>query len=480
MAFIPFLLILIPLFGGIAVLVWPSDNTDKVKKISLGLALATLAVAVSMMGLFDYSKSHFMQMQWEPFMLPMLGVDGLSLFFVLLTAVLVPLGMLASWSGIEKSINRYYGLFLILESFIIGSFLADNLLAFYIFFEAVLVPMFFLIGIWGGKERVAAAFKFFLYTMAGSVLLMVGMVFLYYLIITKQSLSEGYQHVLFWCFLLAFAVKVPMWPVHTWLPAAHVQAPTGVSMILAGVLLKMGGYGFIRFMLPIAPIACYEWRWLLMGLSAVAIVYGSLVALAQVNMKRLVASSSIAHMGVVTLGIFSTTLIGLTGAVFHMISHGVVSAGLFFVVGILYQRTKSLDIADYGGVAKAMPLLAIGFLILTCAGMGVPGTSGFVGELMVMIGTYKVHPIWAATIAVGLVLGAVYGLRLYGNTMFGPLNKNLPALPKLDGVEKVVLGTLVGLTLLLGLYPNCVLKAVEKSTLKTHHWVQSVKEARSE
>ena len=480
MAVIPFLLIFIPLLGGAVVLVWPSDNADKVKKISLGVALTTLAVASLMMGLFDYSKSNFLQMQWEPFKLPMLGVDGLSLFFVLLTAVLVPLGMLASWLGIEKSINRYYGLFLILESLIIGSFLAANLLDFYIFFEAVLVPMFFLIGIWGGKERIAAAFKFFLYTMAGSVLLMVGVVFLFYLIMTKQGISEGHQHVVFWCFFLAFAVKVPMWPVHTWLPAAHVQAPTGVSMILAGVLLKMGGYGFIRFMLPIAPIACYEWRWLLMGLSAVAIVYGSLVALAQTNMKRLVAYSSIAHMGVVTLGMFSATLIGLTGAVFHMISHGVVSAGLFFVVGILYQRTQSLDIADYGGVAKAMPLLAIGFLILTCAGMGVPGTSGFIGELMTLIGTYKVHPIWAATIAIGLVLSAIYGLRLYGNTMFGPLNKNLPTMSKLEGVEKVVLGILVVLTLLLGLYPNCILKTVEKSTLKTHRWVQSVKQVSGE
>jgi len=275
-------------------------------------------------------------------------------------------------------------------------------------------------------------------------------------------------------FLASFAVKVPMWPVHTWLPAAHVQAPTGVSMILAGVLLKMGGYGLIRFMLPYAPVPSYEWRWVIMALSVVAVIYASLVALAQTNMKKLVAYSSIAHMGVVTLGIFSASLGGLTGAVFHMISHGLVSAGLFFVVGLLYQRTQSLEIKDYGGVAKAMPLLAVGFMVLTCASMGVPGTSGFVGELLVIIGAYGLHPLWAAGIAMGLILAAIYSLKLYSGVMFGPAHGAAPQLPKLSFREKIILGPLAGLILLLGLCSSLILKPIEASTKVIHQqWMRA-------
>jgi|AntRauTorckE6833_2_1112554.scaffolds.fasta_scaffold06662_2 NADH-quinone oxidoreductase subunit M len=481
MNFVLPLLIFLPLAGSLTLMLWRFQSETAAQKTAVGFSVATLVWSLILCASFDFSSSEMQVVckLWNR--IPLLYVDGLSIFFVLLTTILVPLCLLASWHGIEKNIHRYLALFLLLESLILGSFLVHPPILFYVFFEATLVPMFFLIGVWGGKDRVAAAIKFFLYTMAGSVLMLIGIISLYHasLVAENQMLDvlpfeARLQLVVGIGFLASFAVKVPMWPVHTWLPAAHVQAPTGVSMILAGVLLKMGGYGLVRFMLPYAPMPSYEWRWVMMALSVVAVIYASLVALAQTNMKKLVAYSSIAHMGVVTLGIFSASLVGLTGAVFHMISHGLVSAGLFFVVGLFYQRTRSLEIKDYGGVAKVMPLLAVGFMVLTCASMGVPGTSGFVGELLVIIGAYGLHPLWAAGIAMGLILAAIYSLKLYSGVMFGPVPGAAPRLPKLSFREKMILGPLVGLILLLGLYPTLILKPIEASTQKIHQqWMRA-------
>ena len=394
-----------------------------------------------------------------------LGIDGISIFFVLLSTLLTLVCVIASWQAITERVREYMISFLVLEIFMIGTFCALDLVTFYIFFEGVLIPMFLIIGVWGGPRRVYSAFKFFLFTLAGSVLMLLAIFAIYYETKTTnlidlfafakdKGLDPTLQKWLWLAFFASFAVKVPMWPVHTWLPDAHVEAPTAGSVILAGVLLKMGAYGFIRFSLPILPDASVFFTPLIYTLSAVAIVYTSLVALAQEDMKKLIAYSSVAHMGYVTIGIFTATQQGVEGALIQMLSHGVVSAALFLCVGVVYDREHSRMIAHYGGLVHRMPHYAFVFMLFMLASVGLPGTSGFVGEVLVLIGAFEVNTWVALFVASGMVLGAAYMLWLYRRVIFGLLTKdNLAGILDLSLREKLVFAPLILLVLWMGIYP---------------------------
>ena len=394
-----------------------------------------------------------------------LGVDGISMPFILLSTFLTPLSVLASWHSIKQRVREFMIAFLVLETMMVGMFASLDLMMFYLFFEGVLIPMFLIIGIWGGPRRVYAAFKFFLYTLLGSVLMLICIMIMYLQAGTTDipalsnfSFSSQYQFWLFIGFFASFAVKVPMWPFHTWLPDAHVEAPTAGSMILAGILLKMGGYGFIRFSLPMFPDASLYFAPFIFVLSIVAIIYTSLVALAQTDMKKLIAYSSVAHMGFVTIGIFTFNEQGITGAMFQMISHGLVSAALFFCVGVVYDRLHTREINDYGGVADVMPNYAMFFMIMMLASVGLPGTSGFIGEILVLVGAYKASSSLAFFAATGLVLGATYMLWLYRRVVFGRAEKGeVIRMPALTNRE---IGILVPLTIFIlwfGVYPASLL-----------------------
>ncbi|MGC6412506.1 MAG: NADH-quinone oxidoreductase subunit M [Candidatus Puniceispirillaceae bacterium] len=394
-----------------------------------------------------------------------LGIDGISMPFILLSTFLTPLAILASWKAIQYRVRDYMIAFLVLETMMIGMFASLDLLMFYLFFEGVLLPMFIIIGVWGGPRRVYAAFKFFLYTLAGSVLMLVCMMTMFVQegttdipLLAEASFSPALQFWLFLGFFASFAVKVPMWPVHTWLPDAHVEAPTAGSMILAGVLLKMGGYGFIRFSLPMFPDASELFAPYIFVLSVIAVIYTSLVALAQKDMKKLIAYSSVAHMGFVTIGIFSLNEQGIAGAMFQMISHGLVSAALFFCVGVVYDRLHTRDIAAYGGVADAMPRYATYFMFMMLASVGLPGTSGFVGEMLVLVGAWQAASWGAFLAATGLVLGAAYMLWLYRRVVFGVLEKpEVKEMARLDQREVAIFIPLTILVLWLGVYPASLL-----------------------
>ena len=405
-----------------------------------------------------------------------LGIDGISLFFIILTAILTPLCILASWESIKFRIKEYMIAFLLLEALVIGVFCALDLLLFYVFFEAMLIPMFLIIGIWGGEKRVYAAIKFFLYTLAGSLFLLVAIIYIYlhtgelnipnlYALVPKFSLLE--QKLLWIAFFISFAVKVPMWPVHTWLPDAHVQAPTAGSVILAGILIKMGAYGFLRFSLPMLPEASHHYAHLMFVLSAIAIIYASAVALVQTDMKKLIAYSSVAHMGFVTMGIFAFNQQAVEGALMQMISHGVVSAALFLAVGVLYDRMHTKEISKYGGVVNKMPVFAGIFMLFTLASIGLPGTSGFVGEMLVMVGVFKVSKLYALLAATSLVLGAAYMLWLYKRVMFGVINNSqVEELKDLSCRELLIFTPLAVLTILLGIYPSIVTEALHAPVLE--------------
>ena len=394
-----------------------------------------------------------------------LGIDGISMPFILLSTFLTPLAILASWKAIQYRVRDYMIAFLVLETMMIGMFASLDLLMFYLFFEGVLLPMFIIIGVWGGPRRVYAAFKFFLYTLAGSVLMLVCMMTMFVQegttdipLLAEASFSPALQFWLFLGFFASFAVKVPMWPVHTWLPDAHVEAPTAGSMILAGVLLKMGGYGFIRFSLPMFPDASELFAPYIFVLSVIAVIYTSLVALAQKDMKKLIAYSSVAHMGFVTIGIFSLNEQGIAGAMFQMISHGLVSAALFFCVGVVYDRLHTRDISAYGGVADAMPRYAAYFMFMMLASVGLPGTSGFVGEMLVLVGAWQAASWVAFLAATGLVLGAAYMLWLYRRVVFGVLEKpEVKEMARLDQREVAIFIPLTILVLWLGVYPASLL-----------------------
>jgi len=400
-----------------------------------------------------------------------LGVDGISMPFILLSTFLTPLSILASWKSITHRVRDYMIAFLVLEVMMVGMFASLDMLMFYLFFEGVLIPMFIIIGVWGGAERVYAAFKFFLYTLLGSVLMLVCMLVMYHLAGTTDipalaefAFSPELQFWLFLGFFASFAVKVPMWPVHTWLPDAHVQAPTAGSMILAGVLLKMGGYGFIRFSLPMFPDASEYFAPFIFVLSIVAVIYTSLVALAQSDMKKLIAYSSVAHMGFVTIGIFTLTEQGIAGAMFQMISHGLVSAALFFCVGVVYDRLHTREISAYGGVVDAMPRYAAFFMFMMLASVGLPGTSGFVGEMLVLVGAWEASHWVAIFAATGLILGACYMLWLYRRVVFGRAEK--PEVLEMAGLDRREVMIFVPLTILVlwfGVYPSTLLDVMAYS-----------------
>jgi NADH-quinone oxidoreductase subunit M len=390
-----------------------------------------------------------------------LGVDGISMPFVLLSTLLTPLCVIASWDAIKVRVKEFMIAFLVLETLMVGMFCALDLFVFYIFFEGVLIPMFLIIGVWGGPRRVYSAFKFFLFTLAGSVLMLLGILMIFFQtetsdirILLTTYLPAGMQTWLWLAFFASFAVKVPMWPVHTWLPDAHVEAPTAGSVILAGVLLKMGGYGFLRFSLPMFPVASELFTPLVFTLSVVAVIYASLVALAQEDMKKLIAYSSVAHMGFVTAGTFSVTQQGIEGAMIQMLSHGVVSAALFLIVGVIYDRIHTRMIARYDGLVERMPQYALVFMVFMLASVGLPGTSGFVGEFLVLVGLFQVDTWVALLCASGMVLGAAYMLYLYRRVIFGVMTKaDLKAISDLAWKERVVFAPLVAIVFWMGIYP---------------------------
>ncbi len=444
-----------------------------IKHLSFFSSLFVLAFAIFMYYHFDPADASFQFVEKHSWFGDVgisyhLGVDGISIYFILLSAFLTPVCVLASWNSIKTCIKEYMIAFLVLESFMIGAFSALDSILFYVFFEGVLLPMFLIIGIWGGGRRIYASYKFFLYTLLGSVLMLLALLTLYIqsgttdiTVLMAQPVVPSLQKWLWLAFFASFAVKLPMWPVHTWLPDAHVEAPTAGSVILAGVLLKMGGYGFLRFSLPMLPDASLYFAPFIMTLSVMAIIYASLVALVQEDMKRLVAYSSVAHMGFVTLGLFSFTTQGIEGAVFQMLSHGLISAALFLCVGVLYDRLHTREIGRFGGLVKNMPNFAVVFMVFTLGAVGLPGTSGFIGEFLTLLGAYSTNTYAAVFAASGLVLGAAYMLLFYRRIVFGPQdNQDVANMEDINIYEKIIFVPLIIMVLYLGLFPNVVLDRV--------------------
>ncbi|AWC23451.1 MULTISPECIES: NADH-quinone oxidoreductase subunit M [Aminobacter] len=468
----------LPLVGAFLILLIRDDGDAarrNIRNVALLTTVFTFAVSLLIWIYFDNAETGFQFVEkaaWlDSGISYHMGVDGISMLFVILTTFLMPLCILASWESVEKRVKEYMISFLVLETLMIGVFCALDIVLFYVFFEAVLIPMFIIIGVWGGKRRVYASFKFFLFTLLGSVLMLLAVMAMFWQAGTTDIptlLSHGFpanmQTWLWLAFFASFAVKMPMWPVHTWLPDAHVEAPTAGSVILAGILLKMGGYGFLRFSLPMFPLASEFFAPLVFALSVVAIIYTSLVALMQEDMKKLIAYSSVAHMGYVTMGIFSMNQEGVQGAIFQMLSHGLVSGALFLCVGVVYDRMHTRDIAAYGGLVNNMPKYAVAFLIFTMANVGLPGTSGFVGEFLTLFGIFKVNTWVALLAATGVILSAAYALWLYRRVVFGALTKeSLKGLFDLSGREKVVLYPLVILVIFYGVYPAPVFDATAAS-----------------
>jgi NADH-quinone oxidoreductase subunit M len=444
------------------------------KWIALVTTLATLALSVLLVVQFNPHVAGFQFVEEAPWFAGLnyrLGVDGISVLFVLLTAFLMPICIAASWTSIEKRVLEYMIAFLILETLVIGVFVALDIVLFYIFFEFGLVPMFLIIGIWGGQRRVYAAFKFFLYTLLGSVLMLAAILAMIGISHTSSipelmtyHFSPAIQTWLWLAFFASFAVKMPMWPVHTWLPDAHVEAPTAGSVILAGILLKLGGYGFMRFSLPMFPAASHQFTPLIFALSVIAVVYTSLVAFRQVDIKKLIAYSSVAHMGFVTMGIFSGNAVGEQGALFQMLSHGVISGALFLCVGVVYDRMHTREIAFYGGLVERMPWYAATFMLFTMGNVGLPGTSGFVGEILTMTGTYGVSTWTAIVAATGVIFSAVYALTLYRRVVFGTItNPKLAGIGDLDWREVAIFAPLIAATLVLGVQPGLVMNITQAS-----------------
>jgi NADH-quinone oxidoreductase subunit M len=462
----------LPMVGALFIMALRGDDEASRRNarwVALWTTTITFAVSLLLVWRFDPSSPEFQFVEKQPwlggFSSYHMGVDGISLPFVILTTALMPICIIASWGPIQTRVKEYMIAFLALETLMIGTFSALDLVLFYLFFEGGLIPMFLIIGVWGGPRRVYASFKFFLYTLLGSVLMLLAIMAMYWQAGTtdipglmRHAFPHGMQTWLWLAFFASFAVKMPMWPVHTWLPDAHVEAPTAGSVILAAILLKMGGYGFLRFSLPMFPLASHDLAPLVFTLSVVAIVYTSLVALVQEDMKKLIAYSSVAHMGFVTMGIFAATTQGVAGGIFQMISHGIVSGALFLCVGVVYDRMHTREIAAYGGLVNRMPLYAVVFMVFTLANVGLPGTSGFVGEFLALIGTFRTN-MWVATIAsLGVILSAAYALWLYRKVVFGEITR--PALRTIGDLnfrEVVVLAPLVVLTILFGFYPNPIL-----------------------
>jgi NADH-quinone oxidoreductase subunit M len=467
----------VPLLGAAAILLMPSASNAR--WIALGTTVAVFALSLVMWANFNNSNTDFQMVEklnWLGGGISYhMGVDGISMLFVVLTAGLMPFCIVASWKSVETRVAEYMIAFLVLETMMIGVFCALDLVLFYVLFEGGLIPMFLIIGIWGGKRRVYASFKFFLYTFIGSVLMLLAIMSMYWYagttdidtLINVVHFPAAMQTWLWLAFFASFAVKMPMWPVHTWLPDAHVEAPTAGSVILAGIMLKMGGYGFLRFSLPMFPSATEMFAPLVFSLSVIAIIYTSLVALAQEDMKKLIAYSSVAHMGFVTMGIFTLNHQGIEGGIFQMLSHGVVSGALFLCVGIVYDRIHTREIAAYGGLVNRMPLYAACFMVFTMANVGLPGTSGFIGEFLTMLGAY-VHNSWIAIFAAtGVILSAAYALYLYRRIIYGALVKpSLKTIQDLTSREIALLAPLVVITILLGVYPKPVFNVTTPAVAK--------------
>lgn len=468
-----------------------------VKLLTLITTVATFIVSVFVLFEFNPKDPGFQlveEAEWLFGLQYKVGVDGISILFVMLTTFLMPITVFACWN-VENRLKEFMAAFLVLETFIIGVFCSLDLVLFYLFFEAGLIPMFLIIGIWGGNERIYATFKFFLYTLLGSILMLIAMIALWgmadssditklikfivpseTIILLGIPVPGGVQTLMWLAFFASFAVKLPMWPVHTWLPDAHVQAPTGGSVILAAILLKMGGYGFLRFSLPIFPIASEILAPLVMFLSVIAIIYTSLVALMQEDMKKLIAYSSVAHMGFVTIGIFAANRQGVDGAIFQMISHGFISGALFLCVGVIYDRMHTRGVDDYGGLVIRMPVYALIFMLFTFANVGLPGTSGFIGEFLTLMGVYQYSSWVAFFAATGVILSACYALWLFRRVVLGDLVKaSLATISDMDWREKVVFAPLVFMTLLLGIYPSLVTDVIGVSV---EHLVAQVEDRR--
>ena len=472
----------LPLAGALIILFLVRGDSNQAirnaRLTALWTTIATFVISLFVLGGFDSADTGFQfveEQPWLGFLTYKMGVDGISILFVMLTTFMMPLVIWASW-GVENRVKEYMIAFLILETFMIGVFCALDMILFYLFFEGGLIPMFLIIGVWGGKERVYAAFKFFLYTLIGSLLMLVAMLAMYWdagttdisALLNHKFSSEtvdlfgwqiigGFQSFLWLAFFASFAVKMPMWPVHTWLPDAHVQAPTAGSVVLAAILLKMGGYGFLRFSLPMFPVASEYFAGFVFFLSAVAIVYTSLVALMQEDIKKLIAYSSVAHMGFVTMGIFAANQQGVDGAIFQMISHGFISGALFLCVGVIYDRMHTREIAAYGGLVVRMPVYAAIFMLFTMGNVGLPGTSGFVGEFLTLAGVFQ-ESTWTAVFATtGVILSAGYALWLYKRVVFGELIKeSLKQIEDVTPREKMIFAPLVVGTILLGIYPSLI------------------------